>query len=326
MKLLVLGGTIFVGRHLVDAALVAGHDITLFNRGRHHADLFPEVKKLHGDRDGHLEALRGKRWDAVIDTCGYLPRVVRDSAELLADAVDHYTFISSVSAYANPDEPNLDESAPVGRLDDPTSEDVNGETYGPLKALCEEAVERALPGRALLIRPGLIVGPHDPSDRFTYWPHRISQGGDVLAPGRPEREVQFIDARDLAEWTLRAIESHLTGRFNLVGPEQPLTMLAFLEACRATTGSDARFVWADEDFLARQGIQPYSELPLWIPGVHDTASRRKAIGAALTYRLLEETISDTLAWDRTRPETIKRHAGLSPTRERNLLKLWKVEC
>src|SRR5262245_38592594 len=193
MKLLILGGTVFLGRYLVETALAHGHEVTLFNRGQHNPDLYPDVEKLHGDRDGGLDILRGRRWDAVIDTCGYVPRVVRASAELLAGAVDHYTFISSISAYPSFKAIGNDERPPVGTLADPTVEEVTGESYGPLKALCEQAVEQALPGRTLNIRPGLIVGPYDPSDRFTYWPHRVAQGGEVLAPGRPERHVQVVD-------------------------------------------------------------------------------------------------------------------------------------
>ncbi len=207
MKLLVLGGTVFLGRHLVEAATARGHSVTLFNRGQHNPELYPEVEKLRGDRDSDLSALQGRRWDAVIDTCGYLPRAVRASAELLADAVDHYTFISSISVYADFHTPAMDESAPVGTLADETVEEVTGETYGPLKALCEQAAERALPGRVLNIRPGLIVGPHDPTDRFTYWPVRVARGGEVLAPGRPHVPVQVIDGRDLAEWTVRMVEA-----------------------------------------------------------------------------------------------------------------------
>ena len=199
MKLLILGGTVFLGRHLVEAAQARGHQLTLFNRGQHNPELFAGVEKLRGDRSGDLSALRGRRWDAVIDTCGYIPRIVRASAELLADAVDHYTFVSSLSVYADTSRPGIDESAPVGQLADETVEDITGETYGPLKALCEQAAGRALPGRVLTVRPGLIVGPHDPTDRFTYWPVRVARGGALLAPGRPERRVAFVDVRDLAE-------------------------------------------------------------------------------------------------------------------------------
>src|SRR5689334_13695101 len=202
MDLLVLGGTVFVGRHLVEAALARGHRVTLFNRGRQNADLFPEAEKLRGDRDGDLSALVGRRWDAAIDVAGRVPRIVRQSAQLLADAVPHYTFISTISVYADYATPNLDESGPLATAADPTTEDPSGANYGPLKVLCEQEVERAFPDRALIIRPGLIVGPYDPTNRFTYWPRRVAQGGGVLAPNGPEQPARFIDVRDLAQWTL----------------------------------------------------------------------------------------------------------------------------
>ena len=233
MNLLILGGTIFLGRYLVEAALARGHQVTLFNRGQHNSELYPDVEKLRGDRDGGLDVLRGRRWDAVVDTSGYVPRVVRASAELLADAVEHYTFISSISVYPHFRSVGLDESAPVGTLDDPTVEEITGESYGPLKALCEQAVEQALPGRTLVIRPGLIVGPHDYSDRFTYWVRRVAQGGELLAPAHPDWHTQIIDVRDLAEWTLRMVERRQTGVYNATGPEYDLTFGQLLETCRS---------------------------------------------------------------------------------------------
>lgn len=323
MKLLILGGTIFLGRHLVEAALASGHEVTLFNRGKRNPDLFPEVERLRGNRDGDLGALHDRRWDAVIDTSGYIPRHVRATAELLADAVGHYTFVSTISVYRDETAADLDETHPVGTLEDTSTEEITGETYGPLKALCENAAEKAMPGRVLHVRPGLIVGPHDPTDRFTYWPHRIAQGGRVLGPGRPEREVQFIDVRDLAEWTLRMVETGRTGVYNATGPEQPLTMLALLEACKTATASDAHVVWVDEPFLAAQGLRPYLDAPLWIPEVHDTVSCAKALGQGLAFRLLEETIGDTAAWHALRPRDLKLRAGLSSERESELLHAWE---
>ena len=323
MKLLILGGTVFLGRQIAAAAIAAGHAVTLFNRGQHAPGLFPEVTKLTGDRDGKLDTLYGGRWDAAIDTCGYLPRIVRASAELLSNAVDHYTFISSISVYPEINAPNLDESSPVSELEDPSLEEITGETYGPLKVACERAANAALPGRVLTVRPGLIVGPHDPSDRFTYWPHRVASGGAALAPGRPEREVQFIDVRDLAEWIVRMVETNQTGIYNTTGPARPLTMLAFLEACRQVASSDAHFTWIDEEFLAREEVQPYVDLPLWIPNAHDTVNCARASRKALSYRLLEETIQETLAWDRTRPAGHKWRAGLSAKRETDLLAAWR---
>jgi 2'-hydroxyisoflavone reductase len=327
MKLLILGGTVFLGRHLVDAALVRGHEVTLFNRGQHNAGLYPEVEQLRGDRDGGLDALRGRRWDAAIDTSGYVPRVVRASAELLAGAVDRYVFISSISVYPHFHTLGLDETAPVGTLEDPTVEEVTGETYGPLKALCEQAVEAALPGRALVIRPGLIVGPHDPTDRFTYWPVRVARGGEVLAPGRPDRHTQFVDARDLAEWTVRMVEDGQIGTFNATGPAEPLAFGALLDACRAL-GGDARITWVDEAFLAEQEVGPWIELPLWIPesdldtlGFSDV-SIAKAREAGLSFRPLEGTLRDTLAWAAGLPANRAWRAGLKLEREAELLAAW----
>lgn len=323
MKLLMLGGTVFLGRHIVASARAAGHRVTLFHRGKHAQGLFPEAEELIGDRDGQLSALSGQKWDAAIDTSGYVPRIVRASAELLADAVQQYTFISSISVYPEIHALQLDESSPVSELEDPTVETITGETYGPLKAACEQAAQAVFPQRALIVRPGLIVGPHDPSDRFTYWPHRIARGGDVLAPGRPEREIQFIDVRDLADWIVRMVETRQTGVYNTTGPARPLTMLAFLEACRQVAGSAAHFTWVDEDFLAREKVQPYMELPLWIPSAHDTVNCARARAAALSHRLLEETIADTLRWDHTRPAGHPWRAGLPAKRETQLLSRWR---
>lgn len=334
MNLLVLGGTIFVGRHLVEAAVSRGHSVTLFNRGRNHPDLFPDVEKLRGDRDGDLGALRGRSWDAAVDTCGYLPRVVRASADLLSGGVEHYTFISSCSVYPEGAVPDVDEESPVQAPPPQGIEDV-AEHYGPLKVACEREVEAAMPGRALIIRPGLIVGPFDPSNRFTYWVRRIAAGGDVLAPGRPDREVQVIDARDLADWLVRLVESRRTGIYNAVGPAEPLTMAAMLEGCLPADGVDVRLTWVDEEFLLANGVEPWTEMPLWLPE-GDPANdgffkvrRDKAMAARLTYRPLEETARDTLAWEISRtgpskvaPSGLALDAGMSPERERQLLDAW----
>jgi 2'-hydroxyisoflavone reductase len=303
----------------------------LFNRGRHHPELYSHLERLRGDRDGGLAALQGRRWDAVIDTCGYVPRVVQASAELLASAVDHYTFISSISVYAEfPRVPGIDERAAVGRLADATVEEVTGETYGPLKALCEQAVERAMPGRALHIRPGLIAGPFDPSDRFTYWPHRVAQGGEVLAPGRPERLVQFIDARDLAGWIIHLVEAGQTGIYNATGPDYELTMQRLLDECQSVSGSDARFVWVSDEFLLEAGVVAWTEVPLWAPEARApglaAADCTKAIASGLLFRPLAVTIRDTLAWDAARPATVERRAGLKPERERQVLEAWRARA
>lgn len=328
MDLLMLGGTVFVGRHLVEAALARGHRVTLFNRGRENADLFPEAEKLRGDRDGDLTALAGRRWDAAIDVAGRVPRIVRMSAQLLADAVLHYTFISTISVYTDYATPNMDEHGPLATIADPTTEDPSGANYGPLKVLCEQEVERAFPGRALIVRPGLIVGPYDPTNRFTYWPRRVAQSGDVLAPNGPEQPARFIDVRDLGQWTLAMIERGATGIYNARGPGGDLTMGELLETCKAQTGSDARFTYVDEQFLLAQGVRPYTELPLWRPMTPETAgfysvSSAKAVAAGLTFRPVADTVRDTLAWDATQPPDALRPSGLHPDRERELLAAWE---
>jgi nucleoside-diphosphate-sugar epimerase len=331
MDMLIIGGTVFLGRHLVEAAHARGHTITLLNRGQHNPGLFPGVEKLRGDRDGGLSALRGRRWDVAIDTCGYIPRVVRASAELLADAVEHYTFISSISVYASFGTIGMDEQAPVGTLADETVEVVDGETYGPLKALCEQAAERAMPGRVLNVRPGLIVGPHDPTDRFTYWPHRVAQGGAVLAPDQPEHGTQIIDVRDLADWIVRMVEARQTGIYNATGPEYRLTMGQVLDTSRAVSGSDARINWVSERFVLDAGVQPWMELPLWVPAEDpsnagfDKIDCARAIAAGLRFRPLADTIRDTLAWDATRPADHEWRAGLKREREAELLAAWGLQ-
>lgn len=326
MKLLILGGTVFLGRHIVEAARQRGHEITLFTRGERNPDLFPDVEKLRGNRDGNLTPLEGRRWDAVIDTSGYVPRVVRASAELLKGGVAHYTIISSISVYAAFETPGMDEAAPVGTLADEGVEEITGETYGPLKALCERAVEEVMPGRALIIRPGLIVGPYDPTDRFTYWPRRVARGGEVLAPDRPDRATQFIDARDLADWTVRMVEAGATGVYNATGPAERLAMGHLLDVCNAAGGGSATFTWVPEPFLLDAGIGPWMELPLWVPESEgagfSSVSIAKAGGAGLTFRSLDVTVRDTLAWDAGRPATTEYRAGLDAEKERETLRRW----
>lgn len=337
MKILIIGGTVFLGRYLVEAAQARGHEVTLFNRGMHSPELFPDVEKLRGNRNSNLDALRGRRWDVAIDTCGYTPRTVGASAQLLADAVEHYTFISSISVCAEFPLSGHDESEPVGTITDEQADEAEsfdtggrptavsyGEMYGPLKARCERAVEETLPGRALVIRPGLIVGPHDYSDRFTYWPYRVAQGGEVLAPGRPERHVRVIDVRDLAEWNIRLAEERRTGTFNASGADG-MTMGQLLNECKATSASDAVFTWASEEFLLEQGVGAWGEMPLWIPEEHNgifAARNDKAIASGLTFRPLSETIRATLEWLDTRPADQEWKAGLKPEREREILRAW----
>jgi 2'-hydroxyisoflavone reductase len=324
MDLLILGGTRFLGRYLVEAAQEDGHRVTLFNRGLSGPDLFPEVETIKGDREGYLSALRGRRWDAVIDTCGYVPRVVRASAGLLADAVDHYTFVSSISVYSDVIGAGADESAPVEELEDPTVEEVTGETYGGLKALCERAAEEEMPGRVLSVRPGLISGPHDPTDRFTYWPRRVADGGEVLAPDRPELQVQFIDVRDLAAWMVRMSAEQQTGTYNATGPDYELRMGKLLEECEAVSDGEAQIIWVSEKFLEESGVEPFTEMPLWVPREYagmQAVDCGRAIAAGLTFRPVSQTVRDVLEWDSTRVEA-DLAAGLKPERERELLSAW----
>lgn len=325
MKLLMIGGTVFLGRHTVEAALAQGHTVTLFNRGQHNPDLFPDVEKIHGDRNADLKALNGREWDAVIDFCGYVPREVSTLAQVLAPSVKQYVFISSVSVYAELDKvPDLDENAPVGKLGDETTETVTGETYGPLKALCEQAAEQAFPGRALIIRPGLIVGPNDPSDRFTYWPVRVARGGPVLVPGNPNWETQVIDVRDLAEWTVQLVEQGAMGVFNATGPAKPLHFGDVIETSKSVSQSDATWVWAEEKWLLDAGVEPWMGLPLWLGGDDMSANIEKAKAAGLTFRPLATTIADTLAWEATRPADHPWRAGLAPEKEAELLEKWRL--
>jgi 2'-hydroxyisoflavone reductase len=303
VKLLVLGGTKFLGRHAVDAALAAGHDVTIFTRGQTSPELFPDVEHLVGDRDGKLDALAGASWDGIVDTSGYVPRIVRQSAELLRDAVGRYVFVSSISVYDDFSKP-VDEGSPVAQLEDPATEEIT-EAYGALKAACENVVEEVYGERSARVRAGLIVGPYDPTDRFTYWPRRIALGGDVLGPGAPDAPVQFVDARDLARWLVELALDGPGGTFNATGPAEPLTFAQLLERTRDALGSGANVVWVDDQHVLEAEVQPWTELPLWLPGDEYAgmacADIGRALAAGLTFRPLEETVVDTLAWDRSVP-------------------------
>jgi 2'-hydroxyisoflavone reductase len=298
MKLLVLGGTVFVGRHVVETAVARGHEVTLFNRGMTNPDLFPDLEFLEGDRDGDLDALRERTWDAVIDTSGELPQQVWDTAQLLAEAVEHYTLLSSILVYPDFSIKGLNEDSLVDMLRPGETPKAMGlSTFGALKVMSERAAEASLPGRALAVRAGLPVGLYDFTDRMAYWPRRVGQGGEVLAPGTPDRPVQFIDARDLAAWMVRMAEEREPGVFNAVGPDTVLTMEAFLETCRDVTGSDSTFTWVDDAFLLERDVRPLLDLPLWIPAEQAgtyTIDNRKAIAAGLTFRPLAETLHDVL--------------------------------
>lgn len=331
MRILVLGGTIFLGRHFVIAARDRGHEVVLFHRGEHNPGLFPELETVKGDRRTDLARLGDRKWDAVVDTCGYVPRVVAASAAFFAQRTAHYTFVSSISVLADLSRPWIDESAPVARLESET-EEVNGETYGPLKALCEAATLAALPACSLVVRPGLIVGPHDPTHRFTYWPSRFARGGDVLVPDTPEEPIQVIDARDLAAWMVLAIERGLTGTYHATGPETPFTWRDLVTTCQevaaeSTGSAPSRIVWVSEAFLQEREVGAWMELPLWIPTSPETVafsrvSIEKAKQDGLVFRPLAATVRDTLAWYGEQPER-SWPAGLAPEKEAELLRAWK---
>jgi len=329
LRILILGGTSFIGPAQVEYALARGHTITLFNRGRTNTHLFPEVEKLLGDRDNDIDALRDREWDVVLDNHPSIPRWVRMTAELLRDSVGHYVFVSSLSAYADFSVIGQDENGPAATIDDPTIEQVTGATYGGLKALCEQEAEKAFPGRATNIRPGLIVGPGDRSDRYTYWPVRIDRGGEVLAPGDPLDPVQVIDVRDLGEWMIHVAEESIFGLFNATGPEEPMPIGDMMTTIREAIGSEATFTWVNADFLQAQRVMPWSHMPVWSPprdgmegfGRFDCS---KAVAAGLTYRPHEITARDTLAWHKTRPEEerTRMRAGLPAEREAEVLAAW----
>jgi 2'-hydroxyisoflavone reductase len=329
LKLLVLGGTLFVGRHVVEAALDRGHEVTLFNRGRTNAGLFPEAEHVRGDRDGDLSRLAERRWDAAVDPSGYIPRVVRASVELLAEAADHYTFVSSVSAYRDFAEVAIREDYPLAELAEVT-EDVNAH-YGALKAACEAVVREAFGDRALIVRPGVVVGPYDWTNRFGYWVRRVAAGGDVLVPGPSDAPVQVMNGRDLAEWILDLAEGRQGGTFNAV--TRPFALIDLLAEIRDVTGSNAHFVEVDEAFLLEQGVEPWDELPLWLAaGAHPDFIGMMAVDVAgaeragLRHQPLAETIREVLAWEE---EPAMKDYGpaalglpLTPERERGLLNAW----
>lgn len=330
--LLVLGGTGFLGPHVVEAALARGFTVTLFNRGKTNPGLFPDLEQLHGDRDGDLGALEGRRFRAVIDTSGYVPRIVEQSARLLAPNTAQYVFVSSVSAYANFTPIGLTEEHATATLDDPTTEDVRA-AYGGLKAACEATVEAALPGRTINVRPGLIVGPGDPTDRFTYWPARVDQGGEVLCPGTPSDPIQVIDVRDLAAWMVGALEAELAGVYNLVGPFPPLTMGGLVAACQQHASTPSTLVWAAKEFLEAQHVEAWSHMPVWVPpgaeGFEGFAqvSAKKALDTGLRTRPIADTVADTLAWWREQPAERRGQlrAGIELEREKELIALWRTQ-
>ena len=339
LRILFIGGTGFIGPHMVRAALAGGHTPTLFNRGRTNPHLFPDVEKLRGDRDGGLGVLEGRTWDAVIDTSGYIPRLVRDSAELLRGAVDQYLYVSTTDAYRTYNIVDMDEDAPMAVLEDPTTEDVSS-FYGPLKAQCEREVRDVFPTRATVVRPTWIVGPGDRSTHFSYWLQRINRGGEVLAPGDPTDPVQIIDARDLAAFVVHLLETETFGTYNAVGPEAELSIAELLYGIRAVTAAATRFTWVDADFLAEQEAYPWRDLPLWWPPRDDypgppgmsigggtgfgLISRKRSVAAGLRFRPLAVSAKETLDWFLTWEDEweTRQRSGLTLEREADILAAW----
>ena len=325
-RFLILGGTGFVGRHITEAALDAGHDVTLFNRGqRASASSFPGATQLVGDREkGDLDSLRGGgAWDVCVDVNAYVPRVVQEAIDALAGRVGHYTYISTVSVYESTDKGPVDEDFPTQTLAGST-EEVDNNTYGPLKVLCEDVALEAFPAACTVVRPGIVAGPHDPTDRFTYWVRRCARGGEVLAPDRPDQPMQVVHARDQGDFVVAASVAGAHGLFNSVGPTEPVTFAGVIDACAAAAGAEVSVTWVAEDFLREQGVG----VPLYIPssagmdGLFEASSAR-ARAAGLVNRPLVETAASTLEWDRGRDQSVAI-GGLSAEREAEVLAAWKA--
>jgi 2'-hydroxyisoflavone reductase len=336
LRILILGGTRFIGLHMTALALERGHTVTFFNRGKTRTDRYPDVERIIGDRNGEIDGLKGRQWDVVIDNSGYVPRHVKLSAELLAPSVRQYLFVSSVSVYPDFSTPR-DETSPVGKLADESIEKVDGETYGPLKALCEQAAARAMPGRSCVLRPGLIVGPDDNTDRFTYWPARAARGGEFIAPGSPNDAFQVIDARDLAAFALHAVENNINGVYNLVSDPGDFKFGELTDACIASAnklarpGNPPRATWLPTAFLEEQQVAPWSEMPVWLPAKGDEAafagtSNKAAVARGLRITPLKKTVNDTLTWHLSRPaeEREKLKAGIAADKEAAVLATWKA--
>lgn len=343
-RMLILGGTGFIGPHMVRYAQSRGHTVTIFNRGNTNTHLFPNVERLEGDRNNDLRALEGREWDVVLDNHATLPRWVRQTAELLKDSVQQYVHVSTISVYAGASfdigdgryaEPGSDQEEQL-RMDEDSelaqlpgnhdgSEQVTGETYGPFKVMAEEDARRAFPGRATIVRPGLIVGPGDPTDRFTYWPVRVHRGGEILVPGDGRDSVQFIDARDLTAWIVRLAEDGVAGTFNATGPAARLSFAEMVHGMRATTSEPMRFTWVDPVFLRDHDVQPWGHLPVWIPSDPLSYVRiDRAISTGLTFRPMADTVRDTIEWHGTRPQERQDQlrAGLTSEREAEVLAAW----
>ncbi len=327
LRILILGGTGFIGPHFVEVLRGAGHKLTLLNRGKRNPKLFPDVEALIGDRNGQMDAIKNRDWDVVIDNSGYTLKQVKLSTDILKGHVQHYIFVSSISAYADLTPPGIDEDYKLATLDNPNVEEITDTTYGGLKAICEKTVEQAFGKNSAVIRPTYIVGPGDPTDRFTYWPVRASKGGEMLAPGSPKDPIQFIDVRDLAEFMRICVEERVSGSYNACNPPGAVTMGNLLETSKRLSGANTKFVWAPADFLEKNKALEGLEVPIWAPTVGEFAgaslvSCARAVSKGLRFRPLETTVRDTLAWHKTRPadQQQKLRAGFSPEREAALLK------
>ncbi|MBT2756690.1 NAD-dependent epimerase/dehydratase family protein [Mesobacillus foraminis] len=339
MKVLILGGTRFLGRALTEEGLKRGHELTLFNRGTN-TGVFPDVEQLNGNRDSDVSILQNRKWEAVIDTCGFAPHHIKKMVAALGDHIEHYTYISSISVYNDWVLPGITEDYPLHSS--PAEDVLKGveegkispyEHYGALKVLCEQEAEKHWPGKVLNVRAGQLVGPFDYTDRLPYWVRRIAQGSKVLVPGRPDRPVQLIDVKDVAAWVFDMAERKKAGTFNVTGPDAGRTMEDLVNTCKNVANSDADFVWTDEQFLLDQNVQPWTQLPLWVPENFPlegetqpwkgafTISVEKAVNAGLSFRPLEETIRDVYQWEMARPEG-ERKAGITRAREQELLEAW----
>jgi 2'-hydroxyisoflavone reductase len=334
-SLLVLGGTRFLGPAIVDVALAEGYEVTLFNRGKSNPEAYPELEQLRGDRDtGELDALKGRKWDMVVDTSGYVPAHTRAAAEILRDSVEHYVFISTCSVYADGDEKNVTEEHPVGTMDAAASAEIKTirdvfrsmAAYGPLKAECEASIEEVMPGRVTSLRPGVIAGRDDPGDRYLYWAIRVEQGGEVLSPGNPNALIQFIDVKDLGRMSVEFGAARKAGLYNSIGFAGPVTFQEWLHGLKIVLGADASFTWASDEFLLEHEVRPFQELPMWLPpDAQRTFVNTKGIAAGMTFRPLGKTTEDMVAWHHeVRDDTYQWGVyGMKPARERELLAEWK---
>jgi nucleoside-diphosphate-sugar epimerase len=330
LKLLVMGGTGFLGPHTVNAALAQGHQVTLFNRGKTNPGMFKQLESIKGDRNTEdINQLSGRYFDAVIDTSAYYPRSINMALEVLKENIKQYLFVSTISVYADWSKPDMDESAPLGSIDDPDTEEVTGETYGPLKALCEQAAEKHMPGRVSIIRPGLIVGPGDKTDRFTYWPVRVKHGGEVLAPGDAQDVIQYVNVGDLSEWMVHCINNQITAVFNAQTNGSDITIGRLLETCVTMLNPETKLTWVPAEFLESHEVAPWQEMPTWLPAKGEyagagTMSSQKAYANGLRERPMRETIQDTYDWFASLPEErrLNLRAGISAEKEEKVLKAW----